>query len=413
MAQTTLERVDLESHERRAALANGPRVLAVCTLDLMAWVLLRPWLQALQDAGFRVEIACSRGRYFDPLSAEFVVHEIPLRRSFNVFRHLAPLWGIARLLRRERFDIINVHGPVAAAVTRVAACFVRGPLVINTVHGFYFHENMHPLLRRLFITIEWILGRVTDAFMFVSDEDRQTAERTGIAEGKPTVTLLNGCDVGQYCPRSAKPAETEELRRRHGILPSSTVVGIVGRVVREKGYREFLDMARAIGRKWPNTVFLVVGDSLPSDRDCYMPVFREKVRGAGIEGRFVFTGFVEDVSPYLRLMDIFVLPSYREGFPRSVVEAMSTGLPVVATSIRGCREAVAPGKTGFLIPPRDAGALTQAIDELLERPEMAAEMGAAGRIRAVELFDIELVKVRFVSGMRRLFLLHDGTRVRS
>jgi glycosyltransferase involved in cell wall biosynthesis len=108
------------------------------------------------------------------------------------------------------------------------------------------------------------------------------------------------------------------------------------------------------------------------------------------------------VPEYLRIMDIFVLPSYREGFPRSVLEAMSTGLPVVATNIRGCREAVLPDETGLLVPPRDAGALYAAVRKLVSDPELALKMGAAGRERAVRLYDERLVQERFVTVLQDL-----------
>jgi glycosyltransferase involved in cell wall biosynthesis len=115
-----------------------------------------------------------------------------------------------------------------------------------------------------------------------------------------------------------------------------------------------------------------------------------------LQERFRFTGFTDRVADYLQVMDIFVLPSYREGFPRSVLEAMGCELPVIATNIRGCRESVVDGETGFLVPPRDSSALAGAVGRLLENPDLARSMGAAGRARAVRLYDQRFVQKRFV-----------------
>jgi lipopolysaccharide/colanic/teichoic acid biosynthesis glycosyltransferase len=167
-------------------------------------------------------------------------------------------------------------------------------------------------------------------------------------------------------------------------------------VVREKGYIEFAEMAKLVSAGRSDVYFLVVGDALPSDRDGIVAEFRKCVEAAGLHDRFRFTGFTDHVADYLRVMDTFVLPSYREGFPRSVLEAMSCELPVVATNIRGCREAVVNGETGFLVPPRNGTALAEAVSHLLQNPDLALSMGSAGRARAVRLYGQRLVQRRFV-----------------
>jgi hypothetical protein len=180
----------------------------------------------------------------------------------------------------------------------------------------------------------------------------------------------------------------------------------VGRIVKEKGYREFLEMARGITESGIDATYLVVGDSLPSDRDQYGPEFRNAVQEAGLTERFVFTGMTDRVPDYLRLMDIFVLPSYREGFPRSILEAMATRLPVVATDIRGCREAVVHGVTGYIVPPRDADALRKAVEQLLTNPELRKEMGWEARRVAHEKYDFHEVRQQFVGFVEAV---HDGS----
>ena len=375
-----------------------PRILAICTLDVMAWKLLLPWLRGLREAGFEVHIACVRASYFDQLAADgFHMHAVPLRRRMNPLVHIAPLWALYRLIRRERFVLVNAHSPVAAAVGRLAAWLAQSPVVIYTVHGFYFHDDMPGWKRRGYIALEWLLGRLTNRFMFVSDEDRQTALREGIAtDAARATTIYNGVDLDAYPPKGSASLSSAELRSKLNIPQGAPVVGIVGRVVREKGYIEFAEMAKLVCADRSGVYFLVVGDALPSDRDGIVAELRNRVDAAGLHDRFRFTGFTDRVADYLQAMDIFVLPSYREGFPRSVLEAMSSALPVVATNIRGCREAVVNGETGFIVPPRNGTALAEAVNLLLGNPDLASRMGSAGRERAVCLYSHQLVQRRFV-----------------
>ena len=376
------------------------KVLAIVTVDIMAWVLLRQWLEGLQQAGFEVHIACSKGIYFDQLAgAGFIMHPVRLKRTFNPVSHIVPLIELLTLLRTGQFQVVNTHSPVAAAVGRFAAALAGVQTIIYTVHGFYFHDRMPALQRKAFVAFEWLLGRWTDAFMFVSDEDRRTAQESGICGVNARVcTIYNGVDLDLFHPRPPAPANeapATALRLQHS-LTDRPVVGCVGRIVKDKGYREFLEAATNLTAAGFDATWMIVGDSLPSDRDQFGPTLREQVRKAGLADRFVFTGMTPLVADYLALMDIFVLPSYREGFPRSILEAMSTGLPVVATDIRGCREAVLEGVTGFIVPPRDGKALAEAIKRLLVDPALRQKMGREARSVVTEKYDFRKVREKFV-----------------
>jgi glycosyltransferase involved in cell wall biosynthesis len=368
----------------------------------MAWKLLLPWLDGLVEGGFEVHLACSRTKYFEQLEKHgLILHEVKLRRRLNPLLHIWPLWQLYRLIRKERFRVVNTHSPIAAAVGRSAAWLARTAVVVYTVHGFYFHDRMPAWKRRGYIAVERLLGKTTNSFMFVSDEDRRAALKERIA--KPTAkttTIYNGVDLESYPAKDKAPPLSRHLRYQLEIPSDATVVGIVGRVVREKGYLEFAEMAKLVSAGRDSVCFLVVGDALPSDRDGVVAELHSRVDAAGLAGRFRFTGFTERVADYLQIMDIFVLPSYREGFPRSVLEAMSSGLPVVATDIRGCREAVSDGVTALLVPPEDATSLAAAVARLLDDPDMARRMGSAGRERAESLYSHKLAQHLFLKTIK-------------
>jgi len=384
--------------EKLPVPSSAPRILVVCALDLMAWVLLRPWLQGMQSAGYDVHIACSRGSYFERLaSAGFHMHEVHIQRKVAPWLHIKPLREIYKLIGHNGFEIVNTHGPIAAAIGRTAAWLAGCKTIIYTVHGFYFHENMHAFMRIPVVVVEWLLGRITDHFMFVSDEDHRTAIRTRIASTRSrTTTITNGVDLAMFPAKDGGTQAASKLREQLGIGKTESVIGIVGRIVREKGYREFLDMAVSVSNNH-RTKFLIIGDTLQSDRDQFGKLFRALVMQSGLADRFIFTGHTDQVADYLQILDIFTLPSYREGFPRSILEAMAVGLPVVATNIRGCRESVVNGQTGLLVPPGDSKALADAVEQLLLHPDTAISMGLAGRHRVVERYSHIKVQRDFVS----------------
>jgi glycosyltransferase involved in cell wall biosynthesis len=141
----------------------------------------------------------------------------------------------------------------------------------------------------------------------------------------------------------------------------------------------------------PDTRFLIVGDALPSDNDSVKDEVQRLVDSFRIQDKVVFAGLRLDIAEVLSAMDVFVLPSYWEGMPGVVLEAMAMARPVVTTRVRGCREVTVDGETGILVPPRDVEALAEAIVRLVSDKELARRMGLAGRKRVEERFDRDKV----------------------
>ena len=375
-----------------AAQGTGPKVLLMCAVDFTVRQFLLPLAGALRDAGYRVTIACSRGPMFDGIAAEgFDIRENPVSRTANVASHAASLRRTVRLMRAERFDVVHVHTPIAALIGRAAARLARIPTVIYTAHGFYFHEGMPRWKQGFHVGLERFGAAMGDFLMTVSREDMEAALRLGIARPGRVETIYNGVDLARFDPARFSAHDRAATRASVGIPPDVPVIGIVGRMVREKGFFELFDAAAEIRRLHPDVRFLVVGDVLPSDRGAGRSEIIERVKALGLDDCFAWAGMVPDTAPWLAAMDVFTLPSYREGMPVSLLEAMATALPAVATNIRGCREEVVDGQTGWLVPVRDPHALGDRILHLLANPSEACEMGRKGRARVAEMFDIRKV----------------------
>lgn len=365
------------------------KIAQLCAVDFTLYHFILPLMRALRDAGHEVVGIASDGPFMAKIRAEgFRVEPIYIERSFNLLRHSGSARRLMALFRQERFDIVHVHTPVAAMIGRWAAWRAGVPKIVYTAHGFYFHERMAWPKRAAFVALEWLGGRLTDVLFTQAEEDAKTARRLGIAKG-PVTAIGNGVDPARFHP--AIDAEARRtLRSSLGAGDGDAVILMVGRLVAEKGYVELIEAMRAVEAKlW------VVGERLESDHAGPVEHAAEMVeRDPVLKPRVCFLGYRGDVPELMRAADIFALPSHREGMPRSVIEAMMTGLPVVGTNIRGTREEIVDGETGTLVPVNDAKALGAALARLAANPALRAAWGAKGHERALALYREDLVIAR-------------------
>jgi glycosyltransferase involved in cell wall biosynthesis len=365
------------------------KIAQLCAVDFTLYHFILPLMRALRDAGHDVMGIASDGPFMEKIRAEgFRVEPVYIERSFNLLRHSGSAKRLKALFKRERFDIVHVHTPVAALIGRWAAWRAGVPRIVYTAHGFYFHERMIWPKRAAFTALEWLGGRRTDVLFTQAEEDAATARRLRLAKG-PISAIGNGVDPERFHP-ARDAGERRALRAQFDAGESDAVILVVGRLVAEKGYVELIEAMRGVEAKlW------VVGERLQSDhagpvehavemaeRD---PVLKQRVR---------FLGYRADVPELMRAADIYTLPSHREGMPRSVIEAMMTGLPVVGTNIRGTREEVVEGGTGTLVPVGDTRALAAALSRLARDATLRAAWGAKGRERALALYREDLVIAR-------------------
>ena len=378
------------------------RVAHVATVDMTHRFLLLGQLRRLREEGFEVTSISAPGPYASDLEAEGV-RFIPWHhatRAWDPVEDVRALLELIETFRRERFHVVHTHTPKAGLMGRVAARLARVPIVINTVHGYYATPE-HPLGRRLpVLWLEWLAARFSDLELFQSAEDLAWARRARVVRPGQAIPLGNGTDLGRFDPSAVSSRRLSELRRELAIPDGALVVGTVGRMVAEKGYREFFQVAREIRRTTPHVCFVAVGESDAEKGDA---ITREEVAA---EDQVIFTGWRTEVVELLALFDVFVLASWREGLPRSAIEAAAMGTPLVLTDIRGCREVARDGIEGFLIPPRDPAALAEAIGRLLGDPDMRLRMGARARERAVADFDERRVADIVIESYRGLLRSH-------
>jgi len=378
------------------------KILELAAVGIAFKTILKDLIEALAAHDYDLTIVCSDGPYAAELrQAGYRVKTIPIRRNLNVFRHLITLAQLYAFIKKERFDIVHTHTPVASFLGRIAARLARTPAIVNTVHGFYFHEDMHAVVRKALIALERFVGRFTDLTFSVSSEDVETAIRERICRADRIMVVGNGVDLRKFDPRSIEP-ERRRIRDELGLPQGAAVVGAVGRLVREKGFVELVQAMPRVLEVEPQARLVIVGDALPSDRRSVKERLLELVESLKLNDKVVFTGLRYDMPELLSAMDLFVLPSYREGMPLVLLEAMAMARPAVATRVRGCREVVVDGETGILVPPREVPVLADAIVRLLVDKELARRMGVAGRKRVEERFDRDVVIVKQLDALARL-----------
>ncbi|MDA0734738.1 MAG: glycosyltransferase family 4 protein [Chloroflexi bacterium] len=376
------------------------RVLQFCARDVTVQKLLLPLIDRLTGDGFEVVSACTPGRYTpDLIEQGYALRAVEVDRRFSPRSNAKSVWDLYRLLRREHFDVVHVHTPVAAAVGRVAAKMAGVPIILYTAHGFYHHENMRWRTRQACVWAERILGKATHTLMTQSQEDAASAVSEGIRPADRVVWIGNGVDISQFQPGPASAKDKQSF----GIPGSAPVAGFMGPIIAEKGALELVDAFAQTVKSVPDAYLLLAGDVINGDRDLHTKeVIRQKLEGNKLSSRIIFAGYQEDISSFMRAIDLFALPSHREGMPRSIIEAMASGKPVVATDIRGCREEVIHDLTGLIVPLRDSQALSQAMTKILSDPALARRMGDEGRQRAEDLYDEKDVLDREVQVYRKL-----------
>lgn len=355
---------------------------------------LAPLVHALQARGHTVVAACnleSEGaearRY---LGDGVPLHRVPGGRRVTLRALTVDVLALARYLRRQQHDVVHVHGSLIGVQARLAARLAGVPVVVAEAHGFAFHEGQRSAVRRALMLLERFLCRhLTDVLVVVSEEDAQLAREHGFRPCPEQIVHVPGVGIDAERFRPPTPDERAAARAALGLGQDEDVVLFVGRLVAEKGVAELAAAFAELADRHPRARLVVVGDLLPSERDTSTgPRVLEAWESGPLRERVLLLGRRHDIPQLLRAADVFVLPSYREGMPVALLEAMASGLPVVTTDVRGCREAVVDQVSGLLVPPRDAPALALAVDRLLSSPWLRADLGEAARRRVEERYTV-------------------------
>ena len=307
--------------------------------------------------------------------AEGVKHRaVEMERHISPLKDLRSLLALIKLFRKERPLIVHSITPKAGLLSMVAARLTRVPIRIHTFTGLIW-PTARGFKRRLLVTTDKLLCRCATCIIPEGEGVRRDMIAARISR-KPLQILANGNVNGintSFFDPAPYAARRTTLREGLGYSDRDTVLLFIGRLVRDKGINELVSVFKQISN--PHVHLLLVG---PYEQRLD-PLLPETLDEIEHNPRITTTGYQNDVRPYLALSDLFVFPSYREGFPNVVLQAGAMGLPCLVTDINGSNEIIIEGENGVIIPPRDPEALQQALSKLLTDPAAMAAMAQRAR----------------------------------
>lgn len=362
------------------------KICHIASIDITVKYLLMSQLRFLQQQGYEVSVVCSPGPLVGDIEKEgFAVEPIAITRRMTPLADVVTLWKLYRYFKKTKPDLVHTHAPKPALLGQWAAKLAGVPVIVNTVHGLYFTEDSSRLRTFFFSWMERIADLPARLVFSQNKEDIATMVEQKIVPAKKLRYLGNGIDTRRF---NGSNQDTAGMRAELGIKPDVLVVGTVGRLVREKGYFDLFEAMREVVKRHPDAVLLCIGPEEPNKPDHFSP---HDAKRYGLANKTVFAGERRDMEKLYPIMDVFVLASHREGFPRSVLEAMAMGKAIVATDIRGCREEITSEQEGLLVPVRNAKQLAVGINRLLGDKKLARRFAQAAQEKARTHFDEQLV----------------------
>ena len=336
-----------------------PRLVHLTTTDMSLDWLLAPQLRAFAAAGYEVIGMSAGGKHVEHLESMGIAHVAvsSFTRSTNPLQDVKAFFQLFRLLRLVRPDILHTHNPKPGILGRIAGRLARVPLVVNTQHGLYAQPSDRWQRRWPVYAAERFAAAFGHVELVQNEEDVETLVKVLRVPARKVRLLGNGIDLERFDPDAVSPGTRARVRAEWGIADGEVLCGVVGRLVREKGIAEILEAACVLRASAPSVRFVIIGPGDPGKADAIAEATIQRARADGV----VFTGERPDLPECYSAMDLFVMASWREGFPRAAMEAAAMGLPAIATDIRGCRQVVADGVTGALVPARDSAALERAV----------------------------------------------------
>jgi len=364
-------------------------------------------VRGLSRERFDPVLVAGTGGMLDPAAAS--IPGVRFHRVDSLVREIRPaddlraVFELTRILREEKRRaagsplVVHTHSSKAGILGRTAARLAGADLVLHSIHGFGFHDGQGPFRRGLFVGLERMASRWTDAFVAVSEENIRLGVREKIFPRDRCRLIRSGFEARRYLAGSR-----EAGRRILGVPPGVPVVGTVAVFKPQKAPLDFVEVARLVSAERPDTRFVMVGDG------DLRPAAERAVAAASLSDRFVFTGWRAEIPDLLRALDVFLLTSRWEGLPKVVPQALIAGVPVVATAVDGTREIVEDGRDGFLCSSGDLAGLadrvirvlagTSGIEPGLQRDRLLREFDQEEMVRAQERLYTELLAGKGVPG---------------
>lgn len=382
----------------------GKRICICTTLwsSINNWII--PFLDEYHKRDIEVTIVCNMDETFEQsLKARYPfihTHKIEFPRGIDAVGSLKSILKLYNFLKKEKFDLVQYSTPNASMYGAVAAKLAKVPIRLYCQWGMVY-VTMTGLKRKIFETIERTVCKFSTHVQPDSKGNLDYCREHGLYDASKSCVIWNGSAKGLNLDAfdiSKKEIYSREIKNKYNIPDNAPVIGFVGRLGREKGCHELLIAFKQVKETYPDAKLLFVG-----------PIEKKETMDPDILDYFennddiIKTGRVTNVEKYTSAMDVYVLPSYREGFGMGVIEASAMGVPVVVTQYPGPSSAVKEGVSGYSVPVKDVQKLTEYILYFLQNPEEAKKMGLQGREWVETQFDQKVFIEKYLEN--RMMLL--------
>ena len=367
------------------------KVAFLSHVDINLYLFRLPVMKALVEQGHTVYAICPKGEYSDTFENEGIVfksYEIE-RKSLNLFKELKTVKNIYKLVKDLDLDVLhnftvkpNIYGSIAGNLAKV-------PVIINSVTGmgsyFILQTKKAKIIKTLIKGFYKRANKKAHAVLFQNIDDMNYFKEQGLLSGaKPFLIKGSGIDTEVF---DISKVQNSDVLRQELKLEGKKIVMMVARAIWDKGIKEFYAAANTLASD--EVVFVLVGDTDEGNPSCADKEFLQ-------DKAVMWLGHRKDIKELTALADVYVLPSYREGLPRTLLEACSMGKAIVTTNAIGCKEVVDDGVNGYLVPVGDSTILSEKIDLLLKDKTLRDAFSKEGRMKALNEFDVKIIVKQYL-----------------
>lgn len=357
------------------------KILYVTTVSRTVNAFLVPHIMMLLDQGYLVDIACCVDQEVNDilLNRGVEVYDLPFTRNPLDLRNLKAFKKLSKIQKENRYETVHVHTPIAALYGRLLKLKYHTLKTVYTVHGFHFHQGGSLSGWLMYYPIEWVMAKFTDQLITINDEDFERGKRLG-ARATYKVNGV-GVTVSDY---QLRDYEAKFNRYKYDLAKDDFVILMIAEVNKNKNHQQMIQAVELLKQRGKSVKVLCAGEGSLFDE-----VVAE-VEKRGLSDSIHMLGYRTDIKELIGVSDIGILLSYREGLPRNIMELMACGKPVIGTNIRGIRDLVIDGETGFLVPVGDAVTTANCIEKLMSNAELVSVMGVRA-LEEVEKYNVESV----------------------
>lgn len=372
--------------QQESTINRPKKVLHVVNISFVLPYYIGDQFDFFPGKGIHFFVVCQSDPFLFSYAEEkkFTAKALNIVREINIIEDIKAVYQLCRFIKKEKIDIVVGHTPKGGLISMIASFLAGVKKRVYFRHGIMY-ETSKGIKRRILKSIEKLTGNLSTKVVCVSNSVLEFSQAENLSYAKCSILnkgTCNGIDViGKFNPALTDTRLQEELKHKYGILPGDKVVGYVGRLVNDKGVNELVGAWKVLEKKYPNLKLLLVGPY--ESRDALGPETKEVIEQTK---SIIHTGLIKDIMPYYGLMDMFILPSYREGLPTVVLEASAMELPVITTRSTGCKDSIIEGSTGIfaMIAPLD---IAEKISYYVDNEHVAARHGKAGRAFVLENFE--------------------------